>query len=175
MKAESEPVTGSAVEENVAAIKQWDEALLERRSQAQRVADGITSVAASGLSMLAHALWFTSWIAINSGFLPIVDRFDRFPFPVLTMMVSLEAIFLAMFVLASQNRLARQSALRSNLNLQIDLLTEREMTAVLQLLRDISAHLHVNTSVKKEHLDELIEKTDIQEIAGHVDPDPAQP
>ena len=164
------------VDENVQAIRAWDEALLEKRSKAQRISDGITNIAASGTSLLAHALWFTSWIAINTGVLPIVDRFDEFPFPVLTMMVSLEAIFLALFVLASQNRLGKQSELRANLNLQIDLLAEREMTTVLQLLKDISAHLDVKTSVTAKQLNELIEETDVQELASQVDPEqPAQP
>jgi uncharacterized membrane protein len=72
---------------------------------------------------------------------PGVRPFDRFPFPFLTMTVSLEAIFLGLFVLASQNRLARQSDKRSHLELQIDLLAEREMTTVLQLLQDIVRHL----------------------------------
>jgi len=176
MSAESEPLAGSAVEQNVEAIKKWDEALLEKRSHAQRVSDGITKVAASGASLLAHAAWFMGWILINTGVLPIIAPFDPFPFEVLTMIVSLEAIFLAMFVLASQNRLAQQSELRANLTLQIDLLAEREMTTVLQLLKDMSTHLQVKTSVEKEHLDELIEETDVQELASQVDKDePAQP
>ena len=59
------------------------------------------------------------------------------------MTVSLEAIFLALFVLASQNRLGRQADKRAHLDLQIDLLAEREMTAVLQILQDIASHLKV--------------------------------
>ena len=162
--------------ENVETIKAWDQALLEKRSKAQRFADGITNIAASGTSLLAHALWFITWISINTGVLPIVAPFDKFPFQVLTMMVSLEAIFLALFVLASQNRLARQSEMRANLNLQIDLLAEREMTTVLQLLKDMSTHLQVKTSVDKEQLDELIEETDVQKMASQVDPEePAEP
>jgi uncharacterized membrane protein len=178
MSAAVEAKAGSmpTIEENVEAIKAWDQALLEKRSQAQRFSDGITNVAASGASLLAHAVWFTSWIAINTGFLPVIAPFDEFPFPVLTMMVSLEAIFLALFVLASQNRLAKQSELRANLNLQIDLLAEREMTTVLQLLKDISTHLDVKTNVAAQQLDELIEETDVQELASQVDPEePAQP
>jgi uncharacterized membrane protein len=162
-----------AIAQNVEAIKAWDQALLEKRSHAQRFSDNITRVAASGASLLAHALWFMSWIAINTGVLPIIAPFDTFPFPILTMMVSLEAIFLALFVLASQNRLARQSELRANLNLQIDLLAEREMTTVLQLLKDISAHLNVKTSVAQAQLNELIEETDVQELASQVDEDEA--
>jgi uncharacterized membrane protein len=68
---------------------------------------------------------------VNVGVIRAVRPFDPFPFPCLTMTVSLEAIFLALFVLASQNRLARQTDKRSHLDLQVDLLAEREMTAVL--------------------------------------------
>jgi uncharacterized membrane protein len=165
------PRTGSihAVEENVEAIKSWDRALLLRRSWTQRISDRITNAAASGASMLVHAIWFLSWIAINTGLIPAIPAFDPFPFPLLTMIVSLEAIFLALFVLASQNRLGKQADLRANLDLQIDLLVEREMTAVLQLLRDIATHLDVDTHVTRDKLSDLIKKTDIQTLADEVD------
>lgn len=158
-----------AVEENVEAIKAWDRALLLRRSWAQRVSDRITLWAASGASMLAHAIWFAGWIAINTGVIPSVHAFDPFPFSLLTMIVSLEAIFLALFVLASQNRLGKQADLRANLDLQIDLLVEREMTAMLQLLRDIASHLDVDTNVTSDKLSDLIKKTDVKALADEVD------
>jgi uncharacterized membrane protein len=87
-----------------------------------------------------HVLWFGVWVTVNSGMVGGIRPFDPFPFPFLTMTVSLEAIFLALFVLASQHRLSRQADKRSHLDLQIDLLAEREMTAVLQLLQDIASH-----------------------------------
>jgi uncharacterized membrane protein len=158
-----------AIEENVDAIKSWDRALLVRRSKAQRLGDGITDIAASGASILAHAIWFGSWIAINTSLVPGVEPFDPFPCPLLTMMVSLEAIFLALFVLASQNRMGQQSDLRANLDLQIDLLVEREMTAVLQLLKDIAAHLDVDTSVTTDKLSDLVKKVDVAKLADEVD------
>ena len=160
---------GATIEENVEAIKAWDQALLHRRSIAEQFSDWITAVAASGPAMLVHVAWFGGWIAINTGLVPIVAPFDEFPFPLLTMIVSLEAIFLALFVLASQNRLAKQSDKRSNLDLQIDLLAEREMTAVLQLLRDIADHLQVKETVTPEQLSELAKKTDIKALAREVD------
>jgi uncharacterized membrane protein len=85
------------------------------------------------------------------------------------MTVSLEAIFLALFVLASQNRLARQADKRSHLDLQIDLLAEREMTAVLQLLQDIARHLDVKTTITAEQLRDLMKKTDIRGLATRMD------
>ena len=157
-----------ATEENVETIKAWDEALLQKRSKAEQFSDWITSVAASGPAMLVHVVWFGTWMAINTGLVPSVPPFDKFPFPLLTMIVSLEAIFFALFVLASQNRLAKQSDKRAKLDLQINLLAEREMTAVLQLLRDITEHLNVKTS-EEEDLNELAKKTDVKALAREVD------
>jgi len=167
----AEPQTGSinALEENVEAIKSWDRALLLRRSKIERLSDSITLAAAAGPSIVIHAIWFAAWIAINTGAVPIVNPFDPFPFQLLTMIVSLEAIFLALFVLASQNRLAKQSDLRANLDLQIDLLVEREMTAVLQLLNDIAKHLEVDTDVTTDQISDLIKKTDVTRLANEVD------
>ena len=119
--------------------------------------------------LLLHALWFSLWISANVGAIPGVSPFDPFPFPFLTMTVSLEAIFLALFVLASQNRLARQSDKRSHLDLQIDLLAEREMTAVLRLLLDIARHLQVKTSVTPEQLHDLAKKTDLGNLTDRVE------
>ena len=171
MTAETSPRTGSihAVEENVEAIKSWDRALLLQRSKVERLSDGITLAAAGGPSMIFHAIWFAAWIVVNTGLVPGLDPFDPFPFQLLTMMVSLEAIFLALFVLASQNRLAKQSDLRANLDLQIDLLVEREMTAVLQLLNDIAKHLDVDTDVTTDKISDLIKKTDVKALADEVD------
>ena len=108
------------------------------RSLFQRVSDAVINAAAGAPSIVLHMVWFGAWIAINIGLVPSLAPFDPFPFPFLTMSVSLEAIFLALFVLESQNRLADQSDERTKLDLQINLLAEREMTAALQLLRDIA-------------------------------------
>ena len=93
------------------------------------------------------------------------------------MTVSLEAIFLVLFVLASQNRLARQADKRSHLDLQIDLLAEREMTAVLQLLQDLARHLTVQTTVTPEQLRDLMKKTDLRRLTNRMEElaEPATP
>ena len=126
-------------------------------------------IAASGPMLLAHLAWFLVWIGLNLGWIGGIEPFDPFPFPFLTMTVSLEAIFLALFVLASQNRLARQSDMRAHLNLQIDLLAEREMTAVLRLLQDLTAHLGVTTSVTREQVRDLAKKTDLDLLTSRMD------
>jgi uncharacterized membrane protein len=159
----------SAVEENVQAIKGWERAILRTRTRAEQVSDWIACTAGSGPVLILHVVWFGVWVTVNAGAIPGVRVFDPFPFPFLTLTVSLEAIFLALVVLASQNRLARQADKRSHLDLQIDLLAEREMTAVLQLLQDIASHLKVETCVTPEQLRDLMKKTDVRRLMSRMD------
>jgi uncharacterized membrane protein len=167
----------AALEENVEAIKAWERDTLLSRSRAEQIADWVAGTGAGGPVLILHVVWFGCWVSANVGWIPGVTPFDPFPFPFLTMAVSLEAIFLAWFVLASQNRLSRQTDKRSHLNLQIDLLTEREMTAVLQLLQDIARHLDVRTSVTTEQLRDLARKTDLRSLTTRVEEftEPASP
>jgi len=158
--------SGHAVDENINTIRVWERAALHDRSQAERVSDRITHVAGSGRMLVLHVIWFAIWILANYGLVPGVPAFDRFPFPLLTMVVSLEAIFLSLFVLASESRLTHQSEKRAQLDLQVDMLAEREMTAVLVLLHDVARHLHVKTSISAEMLRDLTEKTDIQTLTA---------
>jgi uncharacterized membrane protein len=158
-----------ALEEDIQAIKSWERATLQSRSKAEQVSDWIALTAGSGPVLVLHVIWFVAWIVINTGLLPGIQPFDPFPFPFLTMTVSLEAIFLALFVLASQNRLSHQADKRGHLDLQIDLLAEREMTTVLQLLQDIVRHLKVDTSVTPEQLKDLMQKTDLQGLTNRME------
>jgi uncharacterized membrane protein len=159
----------SAVEENVEAIKQWEGTILLKRSTAEQISYWIAATAGRGSVLLLHLVWFGVWVTVNSGLVAGVEPFDPFPFPFLTMTVSLEAIFLALFVLTSQNRLALQADKRSHLDLQIDLLAEREMTAVLQLLQDIARHLQVQTTVTPEQLRDLLEQTDLRRLTNRME------
>ena len=171
------PDRASALEENVEAIKSWEREILLARSKAEQISDWIVRTAGSGPVLALHVVWFGLWVAVNVGVIHAVRPFDPFPFPFLTMTVSLEAIFLALFVLASQNRLALQSDKRSHLDLQIDLLAEREMTAVLQLLQDIARHLDVETTVTSDQLRDLMKKTDLRRLTTRMEElsEPATP
>jgi uncharacterized membrane protein len=98
----------------VAAIKRSED----------RVADRITAFAGSLNFVYIHTAWFAVWIAINIGLLGAALKFDAFPFGLLTMVVSLEAIFLATFVMVSQNRQAARSDIRSDLDFENNLRSE---------------------------------------------------
>src|SRR5688572_19247512 len=159
----------SALEENVQAIKRWERAMLLARSKAEQVSDWIACAAGSAPVVVVHVVWFVAWVIVNLGVVDRFQPFDPFPFPLLTMTVSLEAIFLALFVLASQNRLAHQADKRSHLDLQIDLLAEREMTAVLQLLQDIARKIGVEGTVTAEQIHDLVKKTDIHKLTDELE------
>jgi uncharacterized membrane protein len=147
---------------------------LHSRSPAERLSDWITALAGSGPVRLAHVAWFALWLSANTHIIPGIDPFDPFPFPLLTTIVSLEAIFLALFVLASQNRLSHQSDKRAHLDLQVDLLAEREMTAVLQLLQDIASHLSVKVALTPDQIRDLTKKTDIHQLTNKLEDVPAE-
>jgi len=165
---------GPALQENIEAIKAWEQSLLHQRSSAEHFSDWITSNAARGSVLIAHVVWFASWISVNNGWIPGIAPFDPFPFPFLTMTVSLEAIFLALVVLASQNRLGQQSDKRAHLDLQINLLAEREMTAALRLLSDIAAHLNVEGTVTPAQLRDLVKNTDVHAVAAKIEETPTR-
>jgi uncharacterized membrane protein len=94
------------------------------RSSQDRVADAITSFSGTMTFVYLHALWFAVWIALNEGLLGRGRRFDPFPFGLLTMIVSLEAIFLATFVMISQNRQAARENVRADLDFETNLRSE---------------------------------------------------
>ena len=110
------------------------------RTKLDTFAEGLNDVAASPLFLVVHLLWFAIWIAWNVGAFGL-EPFDPFPFGLLTMVVSLEAIFLSIFVLLAQKREAAIAELREELSLQVGLWTEREVTKTLQLVTGLYRRL----------------------------------
>ncbi|HEX6558948.1 MAG TPA: DUF1003 domain-containing protein [Longimicrobiales bacterium] len=110
------------------------------RTAIERVADRLTRFASSAAFLTLHVLWFAGWIVFNTGLLPI-RPFDPFPFGLLTMIVSLEAIFLSIFVLMTQNRESYIAELREELALQVNLRMEAEVTKTLQLVAGLYTRL----------------------------------
>ena len=103
------------------------------RTFVERIADRMTRAASSTAFLVFHVVWFAVWMGLNTGVSPI-KPFDPFPFGLLTMVVSLEAIFLSIFVLMTQNRESYIAELREELGLQVNLRMEAEVTKTLQLV-----------------------------------------
>jgi uncharacterized membrane protein len=112
------------------------------------------------LFVYVHVIWFGIWVAINRGWFGI-EPFDPFPFGLLTMIVSLEAIFLSTFVLVSQNRTSLVGDKRADLDLQINLLAEYEITRILTLVDAIAERLGI----------EEAEDPAMEELERNVSPD----
>jgi uncharacterized membrane protein len=132
-----------ALKRNIEVLEKLQRAADSRRGTQVKIADFLTAWSGSMAFFYFHAAWFAAWALVNTGRVPAIAPFDPFPFGLLTMVVSLEAIFLANIVLISQNREAKLNSHKAALDLQIDLLGEYEVTQCLRLLRQVAAKLDV--------------------------------
>lgn len=146
------PALSKVIERNIRTIIRLRVKAANKRNLQDRVADLITSFSGHIVFVYVHIVWFGAWIVLNTGKIG-VHPFDPFPYGLLTMVVSLEAIFLSTFVLISQNRLSEDSEYRANLNLQISLVTEHEVTRVLQMLDAIQDKMGIENDEDSELAD----------------------
>ncbi|MBV1798583.1 DUF1003 domain-containing protein [Siccirubricoccus sp. G192] len=155
------PMAARNIEE-VACLEQEAAA---RRSLADRVADLIAGFAGTVIFVLLHLLWFVVWATVNAGLVPGVPAFDPYPFQLLCMIVSMEGVLLSTFVLIKQNRMSARADERNQLGLQIGLLSEQEVTKVIQMLEGISAHLGIQREVVDAEARELGRHTAVRGLA----------
>jgi uncharacterized membrane protein len=124
------------VRKNVSKIAKIEKAQRQNRTWSERVSEIITRFCGSMAFVWIHVAWFGGWIILNS-VIPYFN-FDPFPFNFLTMVVSLEAIFLSTFILITQNQETRMTERRNHLDLQINMLSEEEGTRLLEIVRAIA-------------------------------------
>ncbi|HMA95064.1 MAG TPA: DUF1003 domain-containing protein [Polyangiaceae bacterium] len=139
---DSQPLD-SVVDRNIKALMQVRGQVDAQRTPNERIADVLTRFAGSMYFAYLHAVFFGGWLVINVGAIPGIRAFDPFPFVMLAMFASVEAIFLSTFVLVSQNRAARLSERRAELDLHINLLAEHELTEVVTMVEAIAKKLDV--------------------------------
>jgi len=132
-----------------ASLSRNIEALAERRRQEvshatreEKIADAVTSFAGSMRFVYVHLVLYGAWIGINLGWVPFIPQFDP-SFVVLAMEASVEAIFLSTFILISQNRMAAAADKRADLDLQVSLLAEHEITKLTQMVAEIAEKLDI--------------------------------
>ena len=146
------PALSNVIERNIRTIIHLRQKAASARSLQDRIADAITSFSGRMVFVYVHIVWFGVWIVLNTGRFG-VRPFDPFPYGLLTMVVSLEAIFLSALVLISQNRLSEEAEHRADLDLQIGLLTEHELTRVLQMLDAIQDKMGIEDDEDSELAD----------------------
>lgn len=157
------------VREHIDLIYRLEQESLARRSLVERLADAVGNFLGSSAFLLLHAAFFTLYFLANLGRLPWIHPFDPYPFELLSMATSVEALFLSTFVLMKQNRMGRRADSRAHLGLQINLLTEKEITLVLQMLRVMGEHLGVSHKFETGELEGLAEVTPVERLATELD------
>lgn len=127
----------------------------EKSTLTQKIADKITETVGSISFALWHTALFTLWILINLKIIPLIKPFDPYPFGLLTMIVSLEAIFLSVFVLISQNRQAMKDRLMSNNDYYVNLKTENELRRLSDTIKEVHILEWTNEmyALQREQLD----------------------
>ncbi|HEY0098216.1 MAG TPA: DUF1003 domain-containing protein [Pyrinomonadaceae bacterium] len=151
---------------NVEAIAKLEHRELHGRSMGEKVSDFFVSIMGSMSFLVFHVVWFAVWFMVNLRAIPGVAPFDPFPFGILTLIVSSEGVFLAIFILISQNRMTRQSDKRAHLDLQVSILAEQEMTMMLRMQRQLCEHLGVEVDTVREEAKELLEETDVHRLVS---------
>jgi uncharacterized membrane protein len=154
---------------NIDAIAKLEHEALCRRSTTERVSDVITKLVGNVGFLLAQLVLIAGWGLANLRVVPGLRAFDPFPFGVLALVVSSESVFLTIFVLISQGRMARQSERRAHLDLQVGMLSEQELTTILQMLQKLCQHMGVNVDSSKQEVQSFSKTTDVSKLASELE------
>jgi uncharacterized membrane protein len=159
----NEFASAKAHETNVEKVVQLEAEQEKHVAPANRLSEAIARFAGTNAFVLVQLVCVGLWIIINTG--AIVDPFDPYPFVLLGMLLALEAVLLTSFVLIRQNRMGQIADRRAHLDLQINLLAEKESTKVLQLLQRMSREMGIEQLVTDRETKELSRDTEIEDVA----------
>lgn len=161
---EEAPAYADPAADNIRAIVEVERQAMREAPLGERIGQRISEAIGTLGFVAVQVALMACWVAWNS-LAPAPLRFDRYPFGLLTFLVSLEGVLIATFVLIAQNRMSRQSDQRNHLNLQISLLAEQEMTLMLKLLRRLSEHFGLAPeTVQEARAEKLTEETNVYEL-----------
>jgi uncharacterized membrane protein len=152
----------SHIQEQIELIARHEQEFLEQRTSAERIIDGIAGFVGSLPFVAVHLCIFAAWILIN--LLPQARHFDPRPFGLLQTCVAMEAILVSSFILMRQTRLGRRSDERDHMMLQILLLTEKELTALLGMDRQIASEMGLSKAANNREVRDLSQETSIDDL-----------
>ena len=153
----------SHIQEHIDLLAKHAPEFLEQRTRGEKLGDAIAGFVGSFGFVSAHIAIFLVWITSNT--FPGRRHFDPPPFSLLGTLVALEAIILASFILMRQARMSRRADERDHLMLQVLLLTEKEITAVLKMDRQIAQQVGLEKAANSAEARELSQHTSIEEVA----------
>ncbi len=155
------------VQEHIDLIARHEQEFLARRSLTERLGDWVAARIGSLAFVLAHLLIFLAWVLINTLHLGVA-HFDPSPFSLLSTLFTLEAILLGSFILMRQGRVSRRNEERDHLMLQVLLLTEKEITAVLGVDRQIAEQMGLKKVTRDKSIEQLSQDTSIETMAQNI-------
>jgi uncharacterized membrane protein len=156
------------VQEHIDTIAKHEQEFLSRRSAAERLGDLTAAIVGNLGFVAAHIFLFLFWILANTLQMPPLPHFDPVPFSLLGTIVAMEAILLASLILMRQARLARRADEREHLMLQILLLTEKEVTAVISMSQQIATKVGLHDMENRQEIEQLGRNTSIDEVAQDI-------
>lgn len=165
------PGMSPVLERNIEALRARREREQAATTLQNRIAEVITRFAGSMTFVIIHLVVFGVWVGVNTGLIPGIPHWDD-SFVVLGTSASVEAIFLSTFVLISQNRMAAAADQRADLDLQITLLAEHEVTKLMTLVAAIADKLEVRTEIDAE-VEELKQDVDPEPVLDRLESEPA--
>jgi len=169
MSKSSDDQAANPTQFNIKAISQLEHEALHRRTATERASDLIVKFAGSLTFLLLQVLLGTAWSAVNLNLIPGLKSFDPFPFGVLALLVAFEGVCLMIFVLISQNRMARQAEKRSHLDLQVSMLSEQELTTALEMLQKLCQHAGVDVKSATQQVQGFSKTTDMRKLSNELE------
>src|SRR5438045_9700126 len=133
----------ASVADNVEKIIRVENEALQPRSRSEAITDAIGGFVGTISFVLLQVVAFAGWIVVNAGKIPQISPFDPFPYPLLSSITSLEAVLIAALVSIKQHRMGIIADRRDHLDLQVNLLTERQATQIIRMLDHLSTQLGV--------------------------------
>ena len=160
---------------HIDSVARQEQEFLEKRTLSERAGDGVAALAGSLVFVLIHVLLVLTWILINVQGVRWIPRFDPYPFSLLGVIVSVEAVVLSSFILMRQNRMSKRAEQRDHLNLQVDLISEKEITKLLQMVRAICERMGLKQIADDKELREFSQATSVETLTQRLEetlPDP---
>lgn len=150
---------------NIDAVVRLEAKDEDRVSHINRLSEAVASFAGTNVFILLQLLAVALWVSLNSGTFTAFPAYDPYPFSLLSVIMSLEGVLLTAFVLIRQNRMSERADRRSHLDLQINLLAEKEATKAIQLLQRMSRHLGIEDKTLDPEVRELSKDTAVEGLA----------
>lgn len=151
------------LQEHIELIARHEQEFLEQRTATEKLGDRMASLIGSLGFVAAHGVLCPLWLWWNNT--SLLPHFDSFPYPLLDVLLAFEAILVASFILMRQSRMSRRAEERDHLMLQILLLTEREITAVLGVDRQMANSMGLHKIATDSEISQLSQHTSIDEVA----------